>query len=154
MKNYHYTECGLNNIYLENGFKITKNQDEEEVYIEDIHGLHKMIGISLIFKQGLLSGNEIKFIRHTIDFSQTALAHTLGVDYQTVLGWEKNKRKISKTADHYLKTIFFAYLKKDSPIYELINEIANLSAKEVDEKVHRVTMRVSEQEWHYVDKAA
>lgn len=42
------------------------------------------------------------------------LAKLLGVDYQSVLGWEKNKRFISKTADHFLKTIFFSYIDKNN----------------------------------------
>ncbi len=152
---YHYTECGLDNIYLANGFEITKNSaGEEEIYIEDIHGLHEKIGLSLISKPGLLIGNEIRFIRHTIDFSQTTLAHLLGVDYQTVLGWEKNKWPIPKTADHYLKTIFFAYLKK-GPVYELINEIANLSNQANGEnQSFKLTMRIDEHEWHTLNNAA
>ncbi len=50
MNTYHYTECGLNNIYLINGFKINKLQDgNEEIFIQDLHGLHKAIGNSFLF---------------------------------------------------------------------------------------------------------
>jgi hypothetical protein len=55
MKKYHYIECGLKNIYLLNGFKITKRKGgDEEIFIHDVNGLHKAIGLSLISKQGLL----------------------------------------------------------------------------------------------------
>ena len=58
MNKYHYTECGLNNIYLLNGFTINQLENgDKEVFIHDIHGLHKTIGMALIFKGGLLSGN-------------------------------------------------------------------------------------------------
>ncbi len=130
MKEYHYTECGLDNIYLINGFEVTKNNDDEEIFIHDIHGLHKAIGTAIIFKKGLLSGNEVKFIRTTLDFSQKRLASFLGHTYQTVLLWEKNKTPISKTADRLLRAIFFEYLhpEKDRKIYDLINEIADYDA--------------------------
>ena len=111
MKKYHYTECGLDNIYLINGFEITKTKNEtQEIFIHDIHGLHKIIGIILVFKPALLSGNEIKFIRTTLDLSQTALAKILGLSYQSILAWEKNKSPISKIAEHLLRMIFYAYL--------------------------------------------
>ena len=92
MKAYHYTECGLDNIYLVNGVKITKTKSgDEEIFIHDIHGLHKAIGMILVSKRGFLSGKEIKFIRSTLDLSQTTLAKILGCSYQTVLLWEKDK---------------------------------------------------------------
>ncbi len=137
MKKYHYTESGLDNIYLVNGFKITKtNSGDEEIFIHDIHGLHKAIGMILISKHGLLSGKEIKFIRSMLDLSQTTLAKILGCSYQTVLLWEKDKGAISKTADHLLRAFFFAYLDVESSraIYDKINEIADLDADTVESK--------------------
>lgn len=135
MPTYHYTECGLDNIYLVNGYKITKSKDgDEEIFIHDIHGLHKAIGKILVFKQGLLTGNEIKFIRTTLDLSQSTLGQLLGLDYQSILGWEKNKTPISKTADRLLRVVFFSYLSKGKycSIYDKINEIADLDAKNVE----------------------
>src|SRR5579863_232551 len=104
MKEYHYTESGLDNIYLVNGFEITPLENgDEEIFIHDLSGLHKAIGLNLIFKQGALSGKEVKFIRTTLDFSQKTLGKILGYDYQTVLLWEKDSHPISKSADHLLK---------------------------------------------------
>lgn len=132
MGKYHYTECGLGNVYLLNGFIITKTKNGEEIFIHDIHGLHKAIGMSLISKIGLLSGDEIKFIRTTLDLSQTTLARMLGLNYQSVLAWEKNKTPISKTADYLLRIIFFSYInksEKSKAIFEMINEMADLDAE-------------------------
>lgn len=148
MKKYHYTECGLDNVYLVNGVEITKAKDgSEEIFIHDIHGLHKLIGKTLVFKRGLLIGNEIKFIRTTLDLSQTSLGRLLGLDYQTVLGWEKNKTPISKTADHLLKIIFFSYLNKeeDYTVYDKINEIADLDAEEVG--IRNIELQEVGDEW-------
>ena len=100
-----------------------------------------------MFKQGLLAGNEIKFIRTTLDLSQTNLGRLLGLDYQTILGWEKNKSPISKTADHLLRIIFFSYLNKetDSLIYDKINEIADIDSVEV--KTNKIELEEIEDEW-------
>lgn len=148
MNKYHYTECGLENIYLTNGFEITKTDDgDEEIFIHDIHGLHKAIGKMLVLKRGLLIGNEVKFIRTTLDLSQANLGRLLGLDYQTILGWEKNKTPISKTADHLLKIIFFSYLNReaDSTVYDTISEIADIDAKE--NKVNRIELTEIDNEW-------
>lgn len=151
MNEYHYTECGLDNIYLLNGFEITKNDDDQEIFIHDIHGLHKAIGLAIVFKQGLLLGNEIKFIRTTLDFSQTRLAKLLGCTYQTVLLWEKNKTPISKTADRLLRVLFFEYLnpEKDRKIYELINEMADYDA-EVTSSKQKIIFEEASHEWQIV----
>lgn len=147
MNKYHYVECGLDNVYLVNGFEIIKIKDgDEEIFIHDIHGLHKAIGKTLVFKRGLLAGNEIKFIRTTLDLSQTSLGRLLGLDYQTILGWEKNKSSIPKTADRFLKIIFFSYLNReeDCSIYDKINEIADIDADEVK---HKIELKEEGNEW-------
>lgn len=148
MNKYHYTESGLDNIYLVNGFEINKTEDDgEEIFIHDIHGLHKAIGKTLVFKKGLLAGNEIKFIRTTLDLSQTSLGRLLGLDYQTILGWEKNKFPISKTADHFLRIIFFSYLNRehDCAIYDKINEIADIDAADTEAK--NIELQEVDDEW-------
>jgi len=133
---YHYTECGLNNIYLVNGFKITKMDDgDEEIFVHDIHGLHEAISNTLIFKKGLLEGSEIKFIRIMLDLSQNKLAALIGCRYQQILLWEKNKNKISKPADRLLRITLYTYLHKEidnGEVFDRINEIADLDAAEAN----------------------
>ncbi len=134
MKEYHYSECGLNNIYLVNGYEITKHNGDEEIFIHDIHGLHKAIGTAIVFKPGVLIGDEIKFMRTTLDFSQKRLATLLGCSYQTVLLWEKNKTPITLSADRLLRVIFYEYInhKVDRKIYDIVNEIADSDAEDIE----------------------
>lgn len=153
-KYYHYSESGLDNIYLVNGYEITKNDNgEEEIFIHDIHGLHKTIGNLLVFKHGLLVGNEIKFIRATLDLSQKALGELMGLDYQSILGWEKNKTPISRTADRLLKIIFYSYInnESDSSIFDKINEISNIDAKNIEgAECRRIELKEVGDEWKLV----
>jgi DNA-binding transcriptional regulator YiaG len=150
---YHYTECGLDNIYLVNGFKVTKtDDDEEEVFIHDIHGLHKAIANILIFKKGLLIGNEIKFIRTMLDLSQNKLAALIGCRYQQILLWEKDKNKISKPADRLLRIILYTYLHKEidnGEVFDRINEIADLDAMEVD-RLNKIEFKEVKDTWQMV----
>lgn len=152
VKKYHYTECGLDNIYLLNGYEISKlDNGEEEIFIHDIHGLHRSIGLALISKQGSLSGNEIKFIRTTLDLSQTMLSKIFGCTYQTILLWEKNRQPISKAADLLLRALFFSYLnpKGNQTIYKLINEIADIDSEisSAHKKIDKILFKEEFNEW-------
>jgi DNA-binding transcriptional regulator YiaG len=153
MDGYHFTECGLDNIYLINGFEITKNSGDEEIYIHDIHGLLKAIGMMLINKKGLLLGNEIKFIRTALDFSQNILARYIGCTYQTILLWEKDKTPISKTADRLLKVLFFEYLnpKESNIVHKLINEIADSDAElNSSQKINKIEFEEIFNKWQMI----
>jgi putative transcriptional regulator len=152
-KYYHYTECGLDNIYLVNGFKITKTSDgDEELFIHDIHGLHKAISNILVFKRGLLEGSEIKFIRTMLDLSQNKLAALIGCRYQQILLWEKNKNKISKPADRLLRIYLYTYLYKEidnGELFDRINEIADLDVAEA-EYCNKVEFKEIRDTWQMV----
>ncbi len=154
MKEYHYTESGLDNVYLVNGFEITPLENgDKEIFIHDLSGLHKAIGLNLIFKQGLLSGKEIKFIRTTFDFSQKTLGKILGCDYQTILLWEKGSHPISKSADHLLRVLFYSYLhpEKEKLIFDLVNEIAELDAQgEPSVELNKMQFREDGDQWKKV----
>ena len=148
MKDFHYTDCGLDNIYLINGFEIIETKEGEEILIHDINGLHKTIGMILISKPGMLSGQEIRFIRHTLDLSQKALASIIGVDYQTILRWEKNETPIRKTADRFIRAIFYCYVNKNGNTFEKINEIADLDSNESTfSKVEKIKFEETAHEW-------
>jgi transcriptional regulator with XRE-family HTH domain len=96
---------------------------------------------------GLLLGEEIKFIRAMLDLSQKSLAGLLGLNYQSILSYEKNKSAISKTVDHLLRAIFFAYLNtgKSRVIYDKINEIADIDARAV--KQSKIEFEKVSDEW-------
>lgn len=153
MKHYHYTECGLKNIYLVNGFEITKTSDgDEELFIHDIHGLHKAICNALIFKSGLLEGCEIKFIRSMLDLSQNKLAALIGCRYQQILLWEKNKNKLSKPVDRLLRVYLYTYIYKEidnGKVFDRINEIADLDASEA-EHPNRIEFKEAKDSWQMV----
>ena len=152
---YHYTECGLDNVYLVNGFSISKDGNEEVILINDIHGLHQAIGIHIANKTGLLKGKEIKFIRTMFDVSPKTLGLMLGYDYQTILAWEKNKSPISVTADHFLKVLFMNYLDVESgkEIYGKINELADLDAEITESNCDKIQFEEVSDRWRVVEAA-
>lgn len=91
MDRYHYTECGLDYVYLLNGFTAIEYGDEIIYAVNNAEGLHRSIGESILQKTSLLTGDEIRFLRKEMDMSQKDIAHVFGNSDQTIANWEKGK---------------------------------------------------------------
>src|SRR5574342_269743 len=96
---YHYTECGLSNIFLVNGYNFIDTPRGKNISIHDIDGLHRAIGLFLVTSRKDLSGEEIRFIRHELLMSQNTLSRLLGVSEQAIRRWENGKVNIPKPSE-------------------------------------------------------
>lgn len=126
---YHYTLCGLDNVYLNNGYAMKNSPYGETVSIQDIKGLHKVIGLSIVECPNPLTAKEIKFLRKEMDCSQKALAEMLGVKEVSVRKWENETNTISGTADRLLRVLYKECVDENSSIKVLIEKIAQLDKK-------------------------
>ena len=86
---YHYTESGLANAWLANGYKVKHTSYGDAVAIDNIDGLHLAIARNLIKKKGSLTGKEFRFMRTLMGMSQIGIASKLGVQEQSVSLWER-----------------------------------------------------------------
>jgi len=96
---YHYQTCGLENIYLVNGYSKIMYAGETAVSIHDLSGLHRAITYSLVSKSEHLSGKEFRFLRLEMDLSQPALGKLFGVSDQAIAKWEKEQSGIPTPAE-------------------------------------------------------
>ena len=76
---YHYTMCGLDNVWLENGYTEKKTAYGNAVSIDAVEDLHRVIALSLCDKPHRLTGKEFRFLRTTMNMSQGGIAKLLGV---------------------------------------------------------------------------
>jgi DNA-binding transcriptional regulator YiaG len=124
---YHYSECGLDNIYLSNGFEFIKTPRGRAVSINNIDGLHKAIGKFLITSKKELNGEDIRFLRHELLMSQKTLAHLLGVTEQSVLRWENGKTTIPKPSETLLRLLYHDHLhNRENSLSRMLKAIANM----------------------------
>lgn len=124
---YQYTECGLENIYLSNGFKFMETSRGKAVSIHDIDGLHKAIGLYLVTSKKDLLKKEIRFLRDEMLMSQSTLGKLLGVSEQAVRRWETGKTEIPKPSEFLLRLIYREHVNnQNGKISTLLKEIANL----------------------------
>lgn len=107
-ENYHYTECGLQSVVLKNILVFHCSCGAITARIPSIAWLHRAILLSLIQKESLLSGEEIKFLRKMAGLNGVGLAEALGLHKTTLSKWENNARRITKNSDAALRLMCFA----------------------------------------------
>jgi len=125
MKNaYHYTESGLRNIWLANGYTVRKTKYGDGVSIHDVDGLHRAIAHAVANKPHL-TGAEVRFLRKEMGMSQRGLGELLGVTDQAVALWEK-KGRLPRTADRLLRLIYVEHEGGNVPIRATIQRINDI----------------------------
>lgn len=126
---YHYTGCGLPNVWLLNGYKKTTNVYGEFIQVEDVDGLHKVIAISLCEKSAPLSGLEFRFLRNELDMSQKQLGELFARDRQSVAIWEKAE-EVPELFDRLMRHIYQESLDPMAVYAELVRRLNELDRLE------------------------
>jgi DNA-binding transcriptional regulator YiaG len=128
---YHYKESGLDNVYLENGYRTHKTPYGAGVSILDTEGLHKVIGQGLISIQKPLNGAELRFLRLEMDATQKDLAAMLGTTEQSLRLWEKNRSKsLPGSADRLLRTLYSDYIGGKGSVRRILKRLADIRERE------------------------
>ena len=123
---HHYRECGLNHIYLLNGFTYRETRHGRAVSIQDMDGLHRAIGTHLAKEKRALTGAELRFFRIELGLSQTMLGMLLGKSGQTVARWEKGQSRIDATADRVVRLLYTRETGGNEDIRSALQELAAL----------------------------
>jgi DNA-binding transcriptional regulator YiaG len=139
---YHYTESGLQNVWLKNGYVIHKTPYGGGASIQDVPGLHRAI-CSVLTKLPKLTGAEFRFLRKELEMSQKALATLLGTSEQNVSLWERRGR-VPRTTDRLIKLIYLEKVQKNVKILELIER---LNAQDNKEHERLQFEQASNKEW-------
>ena len=88
---YHYTESGLDYVYLVDGFEVIETAYGPAVQVIQAGKLDRAIAATIVGLQKRLTGQEVRFLRGLMDITQQDLGRLLGKDAQTVARWEKAK---------------------------------------------------------------
>ena len=131
---YQYKESGLDNIFLENGYKVHKTPYGEGVSIQNSEGLHKVIGRWLISLPKPLNGAELRFLRLEMEATQRDLAAIVGTSEQSLRLWEKHRNKalpnadgVPGSADRLLRAIYSEYVGGDGTVRRMLDRLAQLN---------------------------
>lgn len=142
MKLYHYTESGLDNVYLAGGYTIHKSSNITGVSIKNTEGLHRAIGKSIISQPAPINGAELRFLRLEMELSQRELSAMLATSEQTFSLWERNRKKaIPGAEDRLLRVLYREYIGGDGSVRRLVDELASMNQISREDLYMRATPR-------------
>lgn len=125
---YHYTECGLPNVWLGNGYKFRKTSSGEvAVSIMDADKLHISIGRELAARPRL-TGAGFRYLRKELGLSQNRLAEAVGASVESVSLWERTG-KIPKSADRIVRAMYLEKIDGNVQITKMIERLIELDNK-------------------------
>lgn len=144
---YHYTDGGLRNVWLRNGYEMFDTPYGKAVSFQDGDGLIRAVCLALTRKVGRLTGVEFRYIRASgFLMSQPSLAKLLGVDGQTLARWEKSG-KVPKWADKLVRLLYTAHADGHETIQNVVARI-----NDVDRLVNQnITLEATSAGWEAVE---
>jgi len=139
---YHYRECGLDHVFLVNGFEWNASPRGRTIAIKDIDALHRAIGMHVSRHKKALSGDELRFLRQEMLMSQATLAHLLDVSEQTVHRWEAEKTSCPRAAEALIRRL---YLEHGDAADEKLRDVLYRIAEREDalDREHELTFALS-----------
>lgn len=102
---HHYTESGLDNVWLQGGVAHRETSYGQGVAIDDVDGLNAAIADWIVERKSYWRGREIKFLRKRLNLSQRGLADLLGYSDQQVRRWENDVAEMPNPASRLLRLL-------------------------------------------------
>lgn len=105
MAEYHYSESGLDNVFIEGIQPVLDDDGDEAIIIESINVLHAVIAEGIVRHTHSMSGKELRFLRTEMGLTQSELGGVVHVDRQTVARWEKEDTAIAPAAETVIRQL-------------------------------------------------
>lgn len=110
---YHYTECGLDHIYLENiELRVCESCGKSSPRLSQILALHATIARAIALQPYPLSGPEVRFLRKQLGMKAREWASLLRIDHTTLSRWENEEQKIGPQSDALIRLLYFRILEE------------------------------------------
>lgn len=144
--NYHYRECGLDNVVL-TGITVRTCPECGALApkIPKIEALHDCIAHALVKKEERLTPSEIIFLRKSLGWSGTIFAENIHSDRSQVSKWESGKVVMSKPNELLLREMVARGKKIED--YKRID-----AALKVANKVVSLFVRIDESKQQWTDE--
>lgn len=126
---FHYTQCGVDDVYLLSGFKLEKTAYGETFSIKNMEGLHEAIALWLITERETFSGKEVRFLRKQMKLTQEQLGDMIEIGGQMVARYEKDISTMPDAPAMLLRMNFLASILPDNEtLKDLKQKIAEIKS--------------------------
>jgi len=146
-KLYKYTGCGLDYIYLSNGYEIKDTPFGEGVTIHDLDGLHRTIMTDLIENKPNWTNTELRFVRKELGMTQKTLGMFVSRDAQTVALWEKGKQTVPEEATNIIRGIYLSRENGSVKLEEMLTRINDLD-RQINHLKKKIAFESDANGWH------
>jgi len=150
---YHYTGCGLDYVYLLNGYTLHKTAHGTGVSIKDAKQLHERIALDVIGRPHPLRGQEVRFLRGMLHLSQEGLARILRQRRGSVARWEAAQEKVIPGAADTALRMFYALKAGGHEVAQKLVELLQ-EIDELEHKLHTLRNMQLKKDDHWVRMAA
>ena len=124
---HHFTACGLDYVWLKNGFDYRDSARGRSIRINDLDGLHAAIARWIVQSPARIRGQEVKFLRSMLKLSQEGLGKALGQSRASVARWEGEPNKaIPRASDHWLRVVYAKKAQGDREMCKLVDLLVEL----------------------------
>ncbi|MAK63140.1 MAG: hypothetical protein CMF75_00105 [Maricaulis sp.] len=118
---FRYRGCGLDNVYLVNGYEVEHHNGQDYVSVKEVEKLHRAIGMHLVMNRKDLNAKEVRFLRKSMELTQGDLASLMGTSDQSVARWEKKDAAQGLgPAQNLLKLIYISHISGEINALELV----------------------------------
>jgi DNA-binding transcriptional regulator YiaG len=133
-RKYHYTESGLDNVYLYNlALIVCESCPCAEPIIPKSKLLHSAIGKALALQPYPLKGSEARFLRKQHRLRAREWAALLRVDAATLSRWENDEQPIGPQSDALIRYVYFRLLEQEGQ--SVAGQIAERIAAATQERI-------------------
>jgi transcriptional regulator with XRE-family HTH domain len=105
MAEHHYTECGLQNVYIVGIDTMTDDEGDEVILVRAINQLHQVIAEGIVSHSKGMDGSELRFLRTEMGLTQSELAALVHRDKQSIGRWERSENEIDSVSEAVVRKL-------------------------------------------------
>lgn len=132
MTEYHYTECGLSNVYIDGIRRSSGDDDGDWVTIRAAPRLHAMICVALLLRDQRLAPDELRFLLQVCRYSHREMGRIVGVDSADIRGWERGDAPIAPVYEMLIRLAAADFLRS---FFEPDEKLGPISVEMVSRQV-------------------
>ena len=103
MNSHHYTESGLQNVYIDGLVPFQDDAGDWVITIPAINELHAVIALGIVSHEHGITGDELRFLRTEMGMTQAELAEVVHHDKQAIGRWERGEYEIDSKAEAIIR---------------------------------------------------
>ena len=122
MKPFHYTACGLNNVFIHGLDVVCDDAGNDTFHIPRINQLHRVIAEGIVSHEFAMDGSELRYLRSEMGYTQAQLASIMAVKPLTIGRWERGDTPIGAVEEAFIRK--HAIEKLQLPVEDTIEQLS------------------------------